>query len=252
MESDRDLSAWLDNLKTKLSGLREGAQRRAVFISRYAALSPEEAAVVFQLVVRDAVVNRDAASKLALEALMLTIATETWPEDHLRATRESAEENDDRLTGALLDVAGAGAVRGEEATFKVPNYGHDRPLTLGERRALATRPERRLVALAIRDPHPMVISKLLDNPKLTEQDVVGMAARRPAPEPVLRELGAHPKWRLRRHVALALCLNPYTPPRVSLSLVPGLPVDDIIAVASDDSLFSGLRIAAMALLALTE
>ncbi len=56
----------------------------------------------------------------------------------------------------------------------------DRPLTLGERKALARTHRRDQLLLLIRDPHPQVVGILLDNPHVTEGDIVTMAASRPA------------------------------------------------------------------------
>lgn len=52
-----------------------------------------------------------------------------------------------------------------------------RPLTLGERKALARTHRRDKLLLMIRDPHPAVVAIVLDNPHVTEQDVVKMALR---------------------------------------------------------------------------
>ncbi len=248
MDSERDLEAWVEHLKHSLSPLKEGRQRVILLVDRLTTLAPEEAAAVFRLLVRDALTVRDGPSKLALEALMLALAENRWPAEHLAETRACAEASDDPLTGALLDLEWIDATLAADDPFPVPKYTGGRPLTLGERRSLASRPDRRLLEMALRDPHPMVIAKLLDNPRLTESDVMYIATRRPAPIEVLTELGTHPKWRLRQRVALALCLNPHTPIRISLTLLLSLPVDDIVSVAENDRLYSRLRIAAMAVL----
>jgi hypothetical protein len=48
-----------------------------------------------------------------------------------------------------------------------------RPLTLGERKALARRPDRDTMQRLLRDPHPDVIRRCLRNPYVTEPDVSG-------------------------------------------------------------------------------
>jgi hypothetical protein len=47
---------------------------------------------------------------------------------------------------------------------RVPDYGTGRTLTLGERRALARRPNRKAMDKLLADPHPAVIRTLLGNP----------------------------------------------------------------------------------------
>jgi hypothetical protein len=90
----------------------------------------------------------------------------------------------------------------------------------------------------------MVIAKLLDNPRLTENDVVFLAARRPAPSDALGEVGRHPRWRRSKRVATALVLNPYTPPRIGMTLLHMLTLDEIKDTTRDDRLQLLLRKAA--------
>lgn len=116
----------------------------------------------------------------------------------------------------------------------VPDYGRGRVLTLGERKSLARRPDRRLIDRVLRDPHPDVIEMLLMNPRLTEPDVVRLCARRPnAPEILLRVFRS-PRWAIRPKVRAALALNPSTPPAIAEAVVPLLAPEDLHALAQDD------------------
>jgi hypothetical protein len=69
-----------------------------------------------------------------------------------------------------------------------------------------------------RDPHPMVVTELLTNPKTTEDDVVRLAAFRPARATSIEAI-ARTRWLTRRRVRMTVLLNPGSPPRVSLPLV---------------------------------
>jgi hypothetical protein len=101
---------------------------------------------------------------------------------------------------------------------RIPDYGAGRELTLGERRNLARRSDRQRFDMLLRDPHPMVVSELLTNPKTTEDDVVRLAALRPA-RPSSIEAIARTRWLARRRVRMTVLLNPGSPPRISLPLV---------------------------------
>jgi len=92
-----------------------------------------------------------------------------------------------------------------------PDYGYGRPLTLGERKSLARKPDRALLERLVHDPHPDVIRRLLANPRITEEDVVRLACKRPARADVLTEIARTPRWVHRPRVRLALMLNPGTP-----------------------------------------
>lgn len=94
---------------------------------------------------------------------------------------------------------------------RLPDYGRGRPLTLGERKSLARRPDRSMMDRLFTDPHPDVIRGLLRNPKVTEDDVVRLAARRPGRAEILAEVARSPKWVHRARIRLTLLLNPSTP-----------------------------------------
>lgn len=102
---------------------------------------------------------------------------------------------------------------------RVPDYGTGRELTLGERRSLARRPNRRAFDKLLADPHPMVIHQLLGNPKLTEDDVIRLASRRPGRPDALRAVAGSRKWMSRSRVRLSLILNPNTPPEIAMPLL---------------------------------
>jgi hypothetical protein len=91
-----------------------------------------------------------------------------------------------------------------------------KPLTLGERKALARRPNRANFDKLLADPHPDVVRLLLENPRLTEDDVLRMASKRPAFPAILVELARHAAWSSRPRVRLALVLNPRTPPELAI------------------------------------
>jgi hypothetical protein len=104
---------------------------------------------------------------------------------------------------------------------RVPDYGKGRPLTLGERKSLARRPQRESLERLLRDPHPDVIRQLLANPRLTEDHVLSIAARRPCRPDVLTEIARATRWAHRPRVRVALILNPDTPLEV-VSPITGL------------------------------
>jgi hypothetical protein len=101
----------------------------------------------------------------------------------------------------------------------VPDYGVGRELTLGERRSLARRPDRRAFDRLLADPHPFVIRQLLQNPKITEDDVVRLATIRPARVEVLQEIATSKRWLCRARVRLSILFNPGSPPTLAVPLL---------------------------------
>ncbi|CAN5684905.1 hypothetical protein BH09MYX1_BH09MYX1_23310 [soil metagenome] len=101
---------------------------------------------------------------------------------------------------------------------KPPDYGFGRPLTLGERKSLARKPDRKMLEKLLLDPHPDVIRGLLRNPRLTEDDLIRVAARRPGRPDVLREIARAEAWAHRPRIRLAIMLNPVSPLDVTIPL----------------------------------
>jgi hypothetical protein len=100
----------------------------------------------------------------------------------------------------------------------------------------------------MRFPEPEVIRNLLENPKVTERDVVALAAKRPARPAVQREIFTSRRWIARYAVKRALILNPYTPTDVSLRMLSFLKRQDLRLIETSPSMPESLRVAAGQLL----
>jgi hypothetical protein len=123
-----------------------------------------------------------------------------------------------------------------------------RPLTLGERKAMARRPDRFMLDRLLRDPEPTVIRNLLGNGRITEEDVVRLAARRPNFAVVLEEVAKHPRWSTSNRVRVALVQNPYTPVSVSVPIVPLLLRHELAQLTEATTVPAVVRAAAAELL----
>jgi hypothetical protein len=122
-------------------------------------------------------------------------------------------------------------------------------LTLGERKALARRPVGQWLDRLARDPDPAVIRALLANPRLTEQEVVLVAALRPQSPANLREVFSSRRWSTRYHVRRALAFNPDTPGDVAVRVLPLLNRRDLAELGQDRQVQEPVRREAVALLA---
>lgn len=90
------------------------------------------------------------------------------------------------------------------------------------RRALAGAIERLLF-----DPDARVVRVLLENPRLTEAEVVKLAASRRAHPDALEAIAQDDRWIARYPVKVALANNPATPLRIVLGLLPYLVRQDV-------------------------
>jgi hypothetical protein len=124
----------------------------------------------------------------------------------------------------------------------------ERELTLGERKSLARGRRRELLDRLLRDPDPSVLTILLGNPRITEADVVRLAARRPTTAAAQRLILHSERFIARYAVKRALVLNPYTPSDLAARLVVLLARPDVKQVAADLSLGEAVRLAARGVL----
>lgn len=125
----------------------------------------------------------------------------------------------------------------------------DRPLTLGERKSLARTHLRDKLLLLLRDAHPAVVEILIDNPHVTEADVVKIASTRPAVPESLAKIAAHARWSVRHVVKQALVLNPSTPLADAVRIATTLRPHELVELVNDSSLPELLRRHAAELLA---
>jgi len=115
------------------------------------------------------------------------------------------------------------------------------PLPLGVRRQAARGHNRNKIDRLLHDRDHRVIQLLLDNPLLTERDVIAIAARRPTRPEVMKTVASHKKWSSRYRIRKAIACNPYTPESIAIRLLPTLLIQDLRFLASSGALLPELR-----------
>jgi len=123
----------------------------------------------------------------------------------------------------------------------VPADAKGRPLTLGERKSLARRPDRSTLQRLFADPHPAVMRGLLQNPLLTEDDVVRFAAQRPGRSDVLAEIARAVRWAHRPRVRMALVMNAATPAEMAVRIAVLLLRPELALVARSPAVPAAVR-----------
>lgn len=219
-----------------VTALKDDALRAAYVRSELARARPGDAAVALD----DLAGRAEQANPQAREALAAAMPSLTDPAlavliDELRALAAvKALLPLARLLRRRSEPSGVpGAPPPDERPVQVSNRG--RTLTLGERKWMARKPSRNVLDRLLRDPHPQVIRMVLKNPLLTEDDVVRLAARRPAYPDIVIEIARSPEWIKRSRVRMAIVQNPGSPPEVAVPLVRLLirPELEQVVVATD-------------------
>lgn len=200
--------------------------------------------VLSTLVARAQTVD-DADATLALQSIAHAAAEPTLPYAARKALYEAAvAAGAPAIARLFLSASPAVAMPAQlekQLAPERPLKPTGRPLTLGERKSLARTHDREKILLMLRDPHPAVVAILLDNPHITEQDVMKIASSRPAVPESLAKLAAHPRWSVRHAVKRALVLNPSTPLADAIRIATTLRPHELAELAADVSLPEPLR-----------
>ncbi len=121
-------------------------------------------------------------------------------------------------------------------------------LTLGEKIGLARRTHRALYGALVATEDGQVIVALLENPRLTESDVVEILNNSNPHPLVFSAVLRSPRWAPRRGIRVAMARNPSTPLPMALSAVAELGLGELRGLANDPGLPEEVRNGVLGLL----
>jgi hypothetical protein len=114
-------------------------------------------------------------------------------------------------------------------------------LPLGQKITLARRGPARVAGALLAEGHAQVISIVLDNPYMTEAQVLRALSRERLPISVIPAIVHHHKWSITYTVRLALVRHPAAPLATILSYLPELTVSDLRELAAPGIVPENLR-----------
>src|SRR5882762_2683064 len=114
-------------------------------------------------------------------------------------------------------------------------------LPLGQKITLARRGPARVAGALLAEGHAQVISIVLDNPYMTEAQILRALSREKLPISVIPAIVQHRKWSITYNVRLALVRHPATPLASILSYLPELTVSDLRELAAPGIVPENLR-----------
>src|SRR5881396_2376292 len=114
-------------------------------------------------------------------------------------------------------------------------------LPLGQKITLARRGPARVAGALLAEGHAHVVSIVLDNPYLTEAQVLRALSREKLPAAVIPGIVRHRKWSITYNVRLALVRHPASPLGTVLGFLPELTVSDLRELASPGIVPESLR-----------
>ena len=105
-------------------------------------------------------------------------------------------------------------------------------IPLGQKITLARRGPARVAGALLTEGHPQIVSVVLDNPYLTEAQVLKALSREKLPAPVVPAIIHHRKWSISYNIRIALLRQPSAPLATILSYLPQLTVSDLRELAA--------------------
>ena len=218
-------------LERRLDGITDVVQRSHLIREYCGVNQPEVVALSLQAVIESALKGR---SRNTWQAITIALFQESIPYATLEEIYRACVEGDSDAARLVL-LAGDRAKR----TAKEGEFGRDdfiENLTLGERKAKARTLDQQVLTRLLYDPNPTVLRILLKNPRLTERPVQRLAAKRPNRADVLTEIALVPRWICRAPIQRTLVLNPYTPTRITVGLMPLLSAQELHDITREKSL----------------
>ena len=176
----------------------------------------------------------DGVSRDAWLAVVIALFQESIPYRVLESIYRAAfEDGLDALRIVLL--AGDHTRRtAKESEFARDDLLESTPL--GRRKAQARQSDVPTLLRLLHDPNETVIRILLGNSRVTEDMVLRLASKRPNRVRVLHEISIAPRWVCRAAIQRGLVLNPYTPVKISASLIPLLGEASLREISEDKNL----------------
>ena len=114
-------------------------------------------------------------------------------------------------------------------------------VTLGQKIALARQASARILAALIVEGNAQVVEPAVENPRLTEAQVLKLLVRDKLPLAVVPALCRSGRWTSVPNVALALLRYPHTPPEAAVKILPHVGSADLRALAQTKTISQTLR-----------
>ncbi len=228
-------------LERRLRSIGERAMRRGVVLEALEARDPEAGyALLTGALERSETARPDYPTlRQALHELLVEGGVNRpLPYDVRADLYALASAADDEFIMRLLRTPGT-AEELEDPTSTLSDSLAE--ISLGARRSIARGEDHPVLERLLLDPDPAVIQHLLVNQRITEDDVLRIASRRPILGSTLGLIYASRRFGSRPRVLLSLARNPYCPTDVAIAALARLPMAQLRQIERDATLHETVR-----------
>jgi hypothetical protein len=110
-----------------------------------------------------------------------------------------------------------------------------------DRARMAMKGDREARNILIRDPNRVIMQAVVNNPRITEQEIEKIAAMRAIPEEILRQIANNRQWSRHYSVVHNLARNPRTPIANVLGILTRLQLKDLSSLAKNRNVSDAVR-----------
>lgn len=160
----------------------------------------------------------------------------------LEYIEEFYEETEEQRQAIVDKILGEMKVEGVDMpSERISILNRILKMGMKDRVKLAMKGDREARNILIRDPNRIVSQAVVQNPRITEQEIEKIAAMRSVPEDVLRKIANDRQWARSYTVVHNLARNPRTPVANVMNILSRLQLRDLAALSKNKNISDAVR-----------
>ena len=157
-------------------------------------------------------------------------------EEIYEETDEQREANVKKILGELMSEE-----EGEVSNERISMISRIMQLKMKDRIMMAMKGDREARTILIRDPNKIVSQAVINNPKITEQEIEKIATMKTVPDDVLRQIAINRQWARNYSIMYKLAHNPRTPIGNTITILNRMQLRDLIVMQKDRNVPEAVR-----------
>lgn len=161
----------------------------------------------------------------------------------LEYIEEIYEESDEQRQAAIGKIIGELQMESEDEIpgERISMINRIMKMGVKDRVKLGMKGDREARNILIRDPNRLVSSAVVNNPRITEQEVEVISSMRSISEDILRQIASNRQWSRSYKVMHSLAKNPRTPLANVMTIMSRLQLRDLIALSKNRNVSDAVR-----------
>lgn len=159
----------------------------------------------------------------------------------LEYIEELYEESEEQRAAVVNKILSELSLEDEVSGERLSMINRVMRMGIKDRIKLAMKGDREARNILIRDSNRMVSQAVMQNPRITENEIEKIAAMRTIPEDILRQIGNNRNWARNYSIVHNLARNPRTPIANVLTILSRLQLRDLAALSKNRNVSDAVR-----------